>query len=106
MRRQLLLVLVPLLFASGCALTRKPLRQSTTPFEQTDTVAHTEVARGVIHRGFTAEMVQRALGAPEQVRAKASGPALNATWIYQNSAGGRTHVVFKHDRVDEILHVR
>lgn len=105
MRRALLLVLLPLL-ASGCALTRKPLRQSTSSFDALDSAAQTEVARGVIHRGFSADMVQRALGVPPQIRAEASGPALQATWIYPNSAGGHTHVVFSHDRVTDILHVR
>jgi len=103
--RRALLLLLPLL-AAGCTLTRKPLRQSTTPFEGIDTTAQTEVSRGVIHRGFTADMVQRALGAPPQIRAKARGPALEATWIYPNSAGGSTHVIFAHDRVTDILHVK
>lgn len=105
MRRLLPLVLASVL-VSGCALTRKPLRQSTEPLEAADPTAQTELARGNVHRGFTADMVQRALGEPQQIRAKARGMALAATWIYPHSAGGHTHVVIQHDRVTDILHVR
>lgn len=105
MRRLLVLALLASV-ASGCALTRKPLRQGTTPFEANDPTALAEAARGVVHRGFTADMVQRALGTPNQVRAEASGTSLNATWVYPNSGGGATHIVFSHDRVSDILHVK
>ena len=105
MHRALILTLVTAV-VSGCALTHKPLRQSTTPFEGIDTVAQTDIARGIVHRGFTAEMVERALGTPPSIKAKAKGTALAATWVYPNSAGGSTHVVFSHDRVTDILHVK
>jgi hypothetical protein len=105
MRKVLLLSLLALV-ASGCALNRKPLRQSTSPFEPNDPAAQATAARGVVQRGFTAAMVERALGTPPQIKASARGPALAATWIYPNSAGGATHIVFDHDRVSDILHVK
>lgn len=99
-----LLLLLPLL-AAGCALTRTPLRQSTTPLEA-DPATAADPAAGVIYRGFTADQVQRALGTPPQIRTKASGQTLASTWIYPNSAGGSTHVVFAGERVADILHIR
>jgi hypothetical protein len=101
----LALVLVPLL-VSGCALTHRPLRQSSQPFEANDPTALAQASRGVVHRGFTADMVERALGTPEKIRANARGTSLAATWIYNNSGGGATHIVFDHDRVADILHVK
>lgn len=95
-----------LLLGAGCALTHKPLRQGSLPFEANDPGALSEAARGVVHRGFTADMVQRALGAPERIVAKSHGTSLAATWIYVNSGGGSTHIVFDHDRVADIRHVQ
>jgi hypothetical protein len=105
MRSHVALTLM-VLASTGCALTHKPLRQGTTPFEANDPAALAQAARGVVHRGFTADMVERALGTPEKIRAHARGTSLAATWVYVNSGGGSTHIVFDHDRVADILHVQ
>jgi hypothetical protein len=105
MRPLVVLALISL-FGSGCALTHRPLRQSSTPFEANDPTALAQAARGVVHRGFTADMVERALGTPEKITAHARGTSLAATWVYVNSGGGSTHIVFDHDRVADILQVR
>lgn len=105
MARQLPFILLSLL-AAGCALNRQPIRQSGPAFTAGDPAAQSEAIRGVVHRGFTIDMVERALGDPLQIRATPKGTALTTTWIYPNSGGGNMHIVFEQGRVVDILHVK
>lgn len=101
MPRTLLLILIPFLFA-GCAIDRKPLRQSTTAFEEIDPATPARGERGPIEIGYTPEMVQRALGEPASIRAKPSGISLEATWTYPDNKDGDLHVTFRRGQVAEI----
>lgn len=101
MRRVLLLSSICLL-AAGCAINRKPLRQSTTAFEQLDPAVQARVAEGQVEVGYTAQMVERALGEPKRINAKASGTSVVATWIYPDHEGGPLHVTLRHGQVTEI----
>lgn len=103
MRRVLLLSLVPVLLA-GCAIDRKPLRQSTVGLEEMDSAANAQVARGQVSLGYTPAMVERALGEPAKIKAKASGNSIVATWIYPGDAGRATEVTFRQGQVSSIRH--
>jgi hypothetical protein len=83
MRRLFLLCLVPALL-SGCAIDRAPLRQTSASFDESslNNPLAPQVTPGNVAIGYTPEMVQRALGEPKQIRMKASGGSVAATWIY------------------------
>ena len=103
MRRLLIISLATVLFA-GCAINRKPLRQNTASLEEADPALQAQVARGQVSVGFTPEMVQRALGEPAKIKAKASGNSVVTTWTYLNQADQPMHLTFKHGQVAEIRH--
>lgn len=103
----LLAVLVLATLATGCNTTGARIRANRDTFDALDPATQQAVKRGEVHLGYTAEMVEIALGRPSQVAGGMRGTDEDATWLYRNFhrnendyviAGHRRRVVFDPQR--------
>ncbi len=98
------LVLVALIAVAGCSTTDSRISKKQSAFDSYPVEVQNKIRAGEVEVGFTAEMVEMAVGKPDERTSRTTADGDSEVWLYAKSkpsfgiglgvggGGGSTHV--------------